>query len=184
MYSERVFEISFLFDRIFGFVVLRSGVCEASVGVSFGFIITARLYYSISMCILFIAHSICLCRYVFITVHVQRVGVCWCVCAIGAVLFLYHYIVCVLVDVVMDIRINVCARRIRVRSLINIIFFTLRCRLLNPPQVYLIFQSWFSITYLPIFLRFWLMFSLISFAKSAFCIEFMFCSHFIMFVCV
>lgn len=35
--------------------------------------------------------------YVFITVHVQRVGVCWCVCAIGVSIFIASMCECALV---------------------------------------------------------------------------------------
>lgn len=35
----------------------------------------------------FIHSALDVCMYVFITVHVQRVGVCWCVCAIALAIF-------------------------------------------------------------------------------------------------
>lgn len=60
----------------------------------------------------------CLCMYVFITVHVQGVGVCWCVCAIGDAIFVRLARVCVPVSVVHRLRVRNCRRRIRVYHVI------------------------------------------------------------------
>lgn len=49
--------------------------------------------FSFNLCL--IHSALDLPMYVFITVHVQRVGVCWCVCAIGVAIFIKRIYICV-----------------------------------------------------------------------------------------
>lgn len=49
------------------------------------FIISSLVRFHFNLCLIHSAQ--CVSMYVFITVHVQRVGVCWCVCAIGDAIF-------------------------------------------------------------------------------------------------
>lgn len=67
------------------------GGCGAAVHPSGGqpllelFIISSLVRFHFNLCL--IHSALCVSMYVFITVHVQRVGVCWCVCAIGEAIF-------------------------------------------------------------------------------------------------
>lgn len=53
------------------------------------------VWFHFNLCLIHSALDVSM--YVFITVHVQRVGVCWCVCAIGVAIFISRRCECSLV---------------------------------------------------------------------------------------
>lgn len=91
--SRSVFEIGFLFDRVHRPVAPWAAVwlpSAAGAGVRCWVLAgdghnQSAVRFHFNLCL--IHSALCVSMYVFITVHVQRVGVCWCVCAIGDAIF-------------------------------------------------------------------------------------------------